>query len=63
MSHASHRQLATEMLASVGGKLPGTPSVIAAAHAHAVLALADEVAALRRVLQGGTTGQEPERPA
>ncbi|BBH69474.1 hypothetical protein ACTI_61590 [Actinoplanes sp. OR16] len=52
MSPASHRHLATELLASVSGKLPGTPAVIAAAHAHAVLALADEVAALRQALQG-----------
>ncbi|MEU4689466.1 hypothetical protein [Actinoplanes sp. NPDC023714] len=51
MSPASHRHLATELLASVSGKLPGTPAVIAAAHAHAVLALADEVAALRQTLQ------------
>ncbi|MBG0565893.1 hypothetical protein [Actinoplanes aureus] len=61
MSHPSHRQLATEMLASLGGKFPGTPSMIAAAHAHAVLALADEVAALRQILQG--RAGDPERPA
>ena len=56
---SSHRQRAAELLASVGTKLPGTPAVIAAAHAHAVLALADEVAALRAVLQqpGGDDGR------
>jgi hypothetical protein len=51
MSQPSNRQRANELLASVGSKLPGTPSVIAAAHAHAVLALVDEVAALRSTLE------------
>ena len=54
MSQPSNRQLAAELLASVANKLPGTPSVIAAAHAYAVLVLADEVAALRAALQDGT---------
>jgi hypothetical protein len=53
MSESGHRQRANELLASVGNKLPGTPAVIAAAHAHAVLALADEVAALRAALESG----------
>ncbi|MBB2947437.1 hypothetical protein FB565_007205 [Actinoplanes lutulentus] len=57
MAQASNRHLANELLASVSGKLPGTPAVIAAAHAHAVLALADEVAALRQLLQS-----EAEQP-
>ena len=55
-----HQQRAAELLASVDNKLPGTPAVIAAAHAHAVLALADELAALRTALQ--QTGGDP-RPA
>ncbi|BAL89274.1 hypothetical protein AMIS_40540 [Actinoplanes missouriensis 431] len=62
MTSASHRHLANELLASVAGRLPGTPAVIAAAHAHAVLALADEVAALRRVLQTGAAGDAPRQP-
>lgn len=50
MSQPSNRQRAAELLAGVGNKLPGTPAVIAAAHAHAVLALVDEIAALRSAL-------------
>lgn len=62
MSHPSHRQLATDMLASVDNKLPGTAAVIAAAHAHAVLAVADELAALRQTLQQASD-RNPDRPA
>jgi len=51
MSQSSNRQRAAELLAGIGSKLPGTPAVIAAAHAHAVLALVDEVAALRFTLE------------
>ena len=51
MTQPTHRQRAADMLMSVEGRLPGTPALIAAAHAHAVLALADEVAALRAALQ------------
>ncbi|WP_328473872.1 hypothetical protein OHA21_13675 [Actinoplanes sp. NBC_00393] len=58
MSHPSHRQMAADMLASVDNKLPGTAAVIAAAHAHAVLALADEMAALRQALQSAPRDQD-----
>ncbi|AEV85284.1 hypothetical protein ACWT_4264 [Actinoplanes sp. SE50] len=50
-STMTHRGRASEMLASLEGKLPGTATVIAAAHAHAVLAVADELHALRVTLQ------------
>ena len=56
MPESVHRQKADELLASVGNKLPGTPAVIAAAHAHAVLALADEVATLRAALENVAAG-------
>jgi anthranilate phosphoribosyltransferase len=58
MSPASNRHLANELLSSVSGKLPGTPAVIAAANAHAILALADEVAALREAIQHGRPAQQ-----
>jgi hypothetical protein len=50
----SNRQIATELLSGVVNKLPGTPAVIAAAHAYALLAVADEVAALRAAVEKTT---------
>ncbi|WP_189336919.1 hypothetical protein [Actinoplanes ianthinogenes] len=51
MTQPTHRGRASEMLASLEGKLPGAQAVLDAAQAHALLALADEVAALRAAIR------------
>ena len=59
MVQRGNRDRAEQLLGQVVDKLPGTPAVIAAAHAYAVLALADEVAALRAALQDSGKGDAP----